>query len=103
MQEEVRRQAELVWYMINVVDGWIFVCGAGKGMGEGVGRASVDVAVEMGGLNEEEAEAFWSAKREGGPVYCCKWFFSLWDGSDWLLMTLQETWCLRKLPTVYRA
>lgn len=35
-------------------------------MGEGVHKALVDVVMEMGGLNKEQAEAFWESKKEGG-------------------------------------
>lgn len=66
VQEEVRQQADLVWYIINALDGRIFVCGSSAGMGEGVERALVDVAVEKGNLNQEEAEQFWAQKKEGG-------------------------------------
>ncbi|MCJ1465149.1 hypothetical protein MMC07_003765 [Pseudocyphellaria aurata] len=66
VQEEVRHQADLVWYIINSLDGRVFVCGSSKGMGESVERALVDVAVDKGGLNLEEAEAFWKGKKDGG-------------------------------------
>lgn len=66
VQEEVRNQADLVWFVINATDGRVFVCGSSKGMGEGVERALVDVVMEKGGLNHEEAEAFWAQKKEGG-------------------------------------
>lgn len=66
VQEEVRHQADLVWYIINSLDGRVFVCGSSKGMGESVERALVDVAVDKGGLNLEEAETFWKGKKEGG-------------------------------------
>ena len=66
VQEEVRNQADLVWFVINATDGRVFVCGSGKGMGEGVERALVDVVMEKGGLNHEEAEAFWAQKKDGG-------------------------------------
>lgn len=66
VQEEVRHQADLVWYVINSLDGRVFVCGSSKGMGESVERALVDVAVDKGGLNLEEAEGFWKRKKEGG-------------------------------------
>ncbi|KAJ4302104.1 hypothetical protein N0V88_002240 [Collariella sp. IMI 366227] len=36
VQEEVQAQADLVWYIINSVDGRVFVCGSSRGMGEGV-------------------------------------------------------------------
>lgn len=48
MQEEVRHQADLVWFVINAVDGRMFVCGPGEGMGEGVEGALVDVAMAKG-------------------------------------------------------
>ena len=66
VQEEVRNQADLVWFIVNAVDGRIFVCGSTKGMGEGVESALVDVAMEKGNLNREEAETFWAQKKSEG-------------------------------------
>lgn len=66
VQEEVRHQADLVWYVINSLDGRVFVCGSGKGMGEGVERALVDVVMDKGGVRREEAEAFWEGKKAAG-------------------------------------
>lgn len=66
VQEEVRHQADLVWYVINALDGRVFVCGSGKGMGEGVEAALIDVAMAKGNLNAQEAEHFWQNKKEAG-------------------------------------
>lgn len=66
VQEEVRHQADLVWYVINALDGRVFVCGSGKGMGEGVEAALVEVAMAKGNLNAKEAELFWQRKKEAG-------------------------------------
>ncbi|KAL2046582.1 hypothetical protein ABVK25_011707 [Lepraria finkii] len=66
VQEEVRHQADLVWFIINALDGRVFVCGSSQGMGEGVERALVDVAMDKGTLRREEAEEFWSKKKEAG-------------------------------------
>lgn len=66
VQEEVRHQADLVWFVINALDGRVFVCGSGKGMGEGVEDALVDVAMAKGNLNMEEAKQFWANKKEAG-------------------------------------
>lgn len=66
VQEEVRHQADLVWFVINALDGRVFVCGSSKGMGEGVQMALVDVAMDKGNLRREEAEEFWMKKKEGG-------------------------------------
>ena len=66
VQEEVRFQADLVWFIINALDGRIFVCGSTKGMGEGVEAALVDIAMAKGTLNEEEAKEFWERKKEAG-------------------------------------
>ena len=73
VQEEVRHQADLVWYVINALDGRVFVCGSGKGMGEGVEAALVDVAMAKGNLNAREAELFWQRKKEAGQyIAVCK-------------------------------
>ena len=66
VQEEVRNQADLVWFIINALDGRVFVCGSSKGMGEGVEHALIDVAMDKGTMNREQAEAFWVQKKEGG-------------------------------------
>lgn len=66
VQEEVRHQADLVWFVINALDGRVFVCGSSKGMGEGVESALVDVAMDKGNLRREEAEEFWAKKKEAG-------------------------------------
>ncbi|KAL4943688.1 hypothetical protein BDV06DRAFT_189196, partial [Aspergillus oleicola] len=66
VQEEVRNQADLVWFVINSLDGRVFVCGSGKGMGDGVEAALVDVAMAKGNLNREEAGQFWENKKEAG-------------------------------------
>ncbi|KAF1810860.1 hypothetical protein P152DRAFT_460159 [Eremomyces bilateralis CBS 781.70] len=69
VQDEVRAQAETVWYVANAVDGRVFVCGSSKGMGEGVEDALVGVVMEKGGVNEDEAREFWARKRaEGGYI-----------------------------------
>lgn len=66
VQEEVKAQSDLVWSVVNAVDGRVFVCGSSKGMGEGVEQALVEVAMEKGRLSEEEAREFWKCKTEGG-------------------------------------
>jgi sulfite reductase alpha subunit-like flavoprotein len=66
VQDEVRHQADLVWFIINSLDGRVFVCGSSRGMGEGVESALVDVAMDKGRLNRDEAEEFWRRKKESG-------------------------------------
>lgn len=73
VQEEVRHQADLVWFIINALDGRVFVCGSSKGMGEGVEAALVDVAVAKGNLNEDEARAFWAEKKSAGQYIAETW------------------------------
>lgn len=73
VQEEVRAQADLVWFIINAIDGRIFVCGSSKGMGEGVEAALIDVAMRKGALNFEEAQAFWEEKKTGGQYIAETW------------------------------
>ncbi|RMD40732.1 hypothetical protein DV735_g4410, partial [Chaetothyriales sp. CBS 134920] len=73
VQEEVRAQADLVWFVINAVDGRVFVCGSSKGMGEGVERALVDVIREKANLNESEAREFWKEKKEAGQYITETW------------------------------
>ncbi|KAL2152384.1 hypothetical protein VTH82DRAFT_5568 [Thermothelomyces myriococcoides] len=73
VQEEVRAQADLVWYIINSVDGRVFVCGSSKGMGEGVEQALVDVAMIKGNLEREEAQTFWNLKKEAGQYIAETW------------------------------
>jgi len=73
VQEEVRHQADLVWFIINALDGRVFVCGSSKGMGEGVESALVDVAMDKGTSRREEAEEFWSKKKEAGQLVAETW------------------------------
>ncbi|KAJ5772913.1 hypothetical protein N7457_007809 [Penicillium paradoxum] len=73
VQEEVRHQADLVWFVINSLDGRVFVCGSGKGMGEGVEAALIDVAMAKGNLNAQEADMFWQRKKEAGQYIAVVW------------------------------
>ncbi|KAM0456434.1 hypothetical protein ACHAO4_003458 [Trichoderma viride] len=73
VQEEVRNQSDLVWSIVNTVDGRIFVCGSSKGMGEGVEEALVDVAMAKGNLEREEARNFWQLKKEAGQYIAETW------------------------------
>jgi len=73
VQDEVRAQADLVWFIINSLDGRVFVCGSSKGMGEGVEEALVDVAMQKGNLGLEEAKSFWGLKRDAGQYIAETW------------------------------
>lgn len=75
VQEEVRNQADLVWFVINALDGRVFVCGSSKGMGEGVEAALVDVAKAKGNLNHEEAKLFWQRKKDAGQYIAVSLLF----------------------------
>ncbi|KAL8965713.1 MAG: hypothetical protein Q9183_003719, partial [Haloplaca sp. 2 TL-2023] len=66
VQDAVRGQADLVWYLLNALDGRIFVCGSAKGMGEGVERALLDVIIDKGNLNGDEAASFLDGKTKEG-------------------------------------
>lgn len=89
VQEEVRHQADLVWFVINALDGRVFVCGSSKGMGEGVEMALVDVAMDKGNLRREEAEEFWRKKKEAGQYIAVSGF----NGFNARPLTEpQETW-----------
>ncbi len=73
VQEEVIHQKDLVWFVINALDGRIFVCGSSKGMGEGVEKALIEVAMEMGNISESEAFEFWKLKKEAGQYIAETW------------------------------
>ncbi|KAH8664170.1 FAD binding domain-containing protein [Xylariales sp. PMI_506] len=73
VQEEVLNQADLVWYVINSLDGRVFVCGSSRGMGEGVENALVDVAMQKGNLGKKEAQKFWDLKKEAGQYIAETW------------------------------
>lgn len=73
VQDEVKMQADIVWFVINALDGRIFVCGSSKGMGEGVERSLMDVAMEKGGIGEQEAKEFWEKKKESGQYIAETW------------------------------
>ncbi|KAK6951807.1 hypothetical protein Daesc_006332 [Daldinia eschscholtzii] len=73
VQDEVSHQADLVWSIINSVDGRVFVCGSSKGMGEGVEEALIKVAVKKGNLKYDEAKKFWELKREVGQYITETW------------------------------
>ncbi|KAK5112756.1 hypothetical protein LTR62_003854 [Meristemomyces frigidus] len=73
VQDEVRHQADIVWFVANAVDGRIFVCGSTQGMGEGVEAALLDVAMDKGGLSAETAKEFWEGKKTGGQYIAETW------------------------------
>ncbi|KXJ92629.1 FAD binding domain-containing protein [Microdochium bolleyi] len=73
VQDEVLHQADLVWYIINSVDGRVFVCGSSKGMGEGVEEALIKVAMQKGNLEHDEAKRFWDLKKDGGQYIAETW------------------------------
>ncbi|ORX95047.1 hypothetical protein BCR34DRAFT_629103 [Clohesyomyces aquaticus] len=73
VQDEVRLQADIVWFVINALDGRIFVCGSSKGMGEGVESALVDVVMQKGGMCEAEAKEFWNKKKDDGQYIAETW------------------------------
>ncbi|KAK4540100.1 hypothetical protein LTR36_009765 [Oleoguttula mirabilis] len=73
VQDEVRHQADIVWFVINAVDGRLFVCGSTKGMGEGVEGALIDIAMDKGTLDYETAKQFWEGKRAAGQYIAETW------------------------------
>lgn len=73
VQDEVRMQADIVWFVINALDGRIFVCGSTKGMGEGVETALMDVAMDKGNLDAETAKQFWEQKKKDGQYIAETW------------------------------
>ncbi|KAF1915898.1 hypothetical protein BDU57DRAFT_473678 [Ampelomyces quisqualis] len=73
VQDEVRVQADIVWFVINALDGRIFVCGSSKGMGEGVEESLMDVAMQKGGISRAQAQEFWARKKEDGQYIAETW------------------------------
>lgn len=73
VQDEVRVQADIVWFVINALDGRIFVCGSSKGMGEGVEQSLIDVAMAKGNVSRAQAIEFWAKKKEDGQYIAETW------------------------------
>ncbi|KAI2641573.1 hypothetical protein GGS26DRAFT_585963 [Hypomontagnella submonticulosa] len=73
VQDEVLHQADLVWSIVNSVDGRVFVCGSSQGMGEGVEAALVKVAMKKGNLEHDEAQKFWDLKKDVGQYITETW------------------------------
>lgn len=73
VQDEVRQQADVVWDVINAVDGRVFVCGSSKGMGEGVEDALRDVVRDKGKMDGEKAREFWDGMKRDGKFVMEVW------------------------------
>lgn len=73
VQDEVRQQGDIVWDVINSVDGRVFVCGSSKGMGEGVEEALKEIAMKKGGFGVEGAKAFWEEMKGAGKYIAETW------------------------------
>jgi sulfite reductase alpha subunit-like flavoprotein len=91
VQDEVRVQADIVWFVINALDGRIFVCGSSKGMGEGVEESLMDVAMQKGGISRAQAQEFWARKKEDGQYIAVSSSPPTFQ-TEHQLTTLQETW-----------
>ena len=74
VQDAVRHQADLVWFLLNALDGRIFLCGSAKGMGEGVEQAILDVIIDKGNLNGKEAVDFLEGKKREGQYIAVSLF-----------------------------
>jgi sulfite reductase alpha subunit-like flavoprotein len=79
VQDEVRAQGDIVWDVINAVNGRIFVCGSSKGMGEGVELALKEVVIkkklEVHGetWDMEAAGRYWEDMKSGGKLVAETW------------------------------
>ena len=59
VQDEVVRQGELIWRVMNEEGGRVYVCGAAKGFLQGIEKALRRVAVQHGKLSDEGARDIW--------------------------------------------
>ncbi|KAF7545209.1 hypothetical protein G7Z17_g9363 [Cylindrodendrum hubeiense] len=89
MHEEILKQSELVWYIINSLDGLLFTRGSSIIFSEGLEDALVDVAMAKGHLEREEARNFWQLKKEQGcyipgpPVHILSyWQYQVQEGHE---------------------
>lgn len=73
VQDELRQQADIVWDVVNAIDGRIFVCGSSKGMGEGVEQALRDVIKDKINTDEEGARAFWTKMKDESKLIMEVW------------------------------
>jgi len=79
VQDEVKAQGDIVWDVINSVNGRIFVCGSSKGMGEGVELALKEVIIgkkkEIEGTEwgMEEAGRYWREMKAAGKYVAETW------------------------------
>ena len=70
----MKQQADVVWDIVRALDGRIFVCGASKGMGEGVEEALRDVAMQKNPeWSEETAQTFWDEMKNAGKYVAETW------------------------------
>lgn len=59
VQDEVVRQGELIWRVMNDEGGRVYVCGAAKGFLQGIEKALRKVAMQHGHQTEEESKETW--------------------------------------------
>ncbi|BFZ56518.1 hypothetical protein PYCC9005_003565 [Savitreella phatthalungensis] len=59
VQDEVVRQGELIWRVMNEDGGRVYVCGAAKGFLSGIEKALRKVAMKHGGLSSDQATEVW--------------------------------------------
>lgn len=59
VQDEVVRQGELIWRVMNEDGGRVYVCGAAKGFLQGIEKALRKVAMKHGELSEDGAKEIW--------------------------------------------
>ena len=58
--------ADLVWFVINALDGRVFVCGSSKSMRKSAKATLMNVVMDKGGWNKQQAQEFWARKKAGG-------------------------------------
>lgn len=59
VQDEVVRQGELIWRVMEQEGGRVYVCGAAKGFLQGIEKALRKVAMNHGHMTEEESKQVW--------------------------------------------
>ncbi|KAG4304898.1 hypothetical protein PORY_001573 [Pneumocystis oryctolagi] len=59
VQDEVKRRGKLIWDIINSKDGRIYVCGIGAPYIKSLDDCFIEIAMEWGGYNREDAVKKW--------------------------------------------